>query len=214
MGSRAHGRGRYATTLRDSRRSRERDFLKKVHDCVQEGGKVLIPVFALGRAQELCILIESYWERMGLCVPIYFSAGLTLKANHFYRLFINWTNQNIKRTFTERCAQRHGVGGGHSPRRTVLLGAHRNMFDFKHIKPFERHFADQPGPMVLFASPGMLHSGTSLEVFKKWAPDPKNMVIIPGYCVAGTVGAKILAGAKMVARPGCDDAPLKHPGTT
>src|SRR4051812_44749771 len=54
----------YATTIRDSKRTRERDFLKKVHDCVTGGGKVIIPVFALGRAQELCILIESYWERM------------------------------------------------------------------------------------------------------------------------------------------------------
>ncbi len=41
----------YATTIRDSKRCRERDFLKKVHDCVEKGGKVLIPVFALGRAQ-------------------------------------------------------------------------------------------------------------------------------------------------------------------
>ena len=41
----------YATTVRDSKRARERDFLKKVHDCVEQGGKVLIPVFALGRAQ-------------------------------------------------------------------------------------------------------------------------------------------------------------------
>ena len=48
----------YATTIRDSKRCRERDFLKKVHDCVEKGGKVLIPVFALGRAQELCILLE------------------------------------------------------------------------------------------------------------------------------------------------------------
>lgn len=54
---------------------RERDFLKKVHDCVEKGGKVLIPVFALGRAQELCILLETYWERMNLKVPIYFSMG-------------------------------------------------------------------------------------------------------------------------------------------
>jgi integrator complex subunit 11 len=46
-----------------------------VHETVENGGKVLIPVFALGRAQELCILIESYWERMNLNVPIYFSKG-------------------------------------------------------------------------------------------------------------------------------------------
>ncbi|KAF9415515.1 Integrator complex subunit 11 [Podila epigama] len=165
----------YATTIRDSKRSRERDFLKKVHDCVLDGGNVIIPVFALGRAQELCILIETYWERMDLKVPIYFSTGLTEKANHFYRLFINWTNEKIKSTFV-----------------------HRNMFDFKHIKPWERSFIDLPGPMVVFATPGMLHAGTSLELFKKWAPNPKNMIIMPGYCVAGTVGSKVLAGEKKI----------------
>ncbi|ORX94047.1 hypothetical protein K493DRAFT_315677 [Basidiobolus meristosporus CBS 931.73] len=165
----------YATTIRDSKRSRERDFLQKVHDCVSQGGNVIIPVFALGRAQELCILIETYWERMGLNVPVYFSAGLTERANEYYKLFINWTNQKIKSTFTQR-----------------------NMFDFKHIKPWERSYMDQPGPMVLFATPGMLHIGTSLEVFKKWAPFEKNMVILPGYCVAGTVGAKVLAGQKVI----------------
>ena len=92
----------YATTIRDSKRARERDFLKKVHDCVSNGGKVLIPSFALGRAQELCILLETYWERMNLKIPVYFSAGLTSKANYFYKLFINWTNQKLKQTFTKR----------------------------------------------------------------------------------------------------------------
>ncbi len=41
----------YATTIRDSKRARERDFLKEVQDTIDNGGKVLIPVFALGRAQ-------------------------------------------------------------------------------------------------------------------------------------------------------------------
>ncbi len=54
------------------------------------------------------------------------------------------------------------------------------MFDFKHIKPFDRAYADAPGGMVLFATPGMLHAGTSLEVFKKWAPNELNMCILPG----------------------------------
>ena len=70
----------YATTIRDSKRCRERDFIKKVHNCLDKGGKVLIPVFALGRAQELCILLETYWERMQLQYPIYFSLGLTEKV--------------------------------------------------------------------------------------------------------------------------------------
>lgn len=165
----------YATTIRDSKRCRERDFLKKVHECVERGGKVLIPVFALGRAQELCILIETYWERMNLKVPVYFAQGLTEKANNYYKMFITWTNQKIRKTFVQR-----------------------NMFDFKHIKPFDRTFIDNPGPMVVFASPGMLHAGLSLQIFKKWAPSENNMVIMPGFCVQGTVGHKILNGAKVI----------------
>ncbi|KAL5013863.1 hypothetical protein ScPMuIL_008133 [Solemya velum] len=163
----------YATTIRDSKRCRERDFLKKVHDCVEKGGKVLIPVFALGRAQELCILLETYWDRMNLKVPIYFSLGLTEKANHYYKLFVTWTSQKIKETFVQR-----------------------NMFEFKHIKAFDRAYIENPGPMVVFATPGMLHAGLSLQIFKKWASHDLNMVIMPGYCVAGTVGHKILNGVR------------------
>ncbi|GFO05810.1 integrator complex subunit 11 [Plakobranchus ocellatus] len=165
----------YATTIRESKRCRERDFLKKIHTCVENGGKVLIPVFALGRAQELCILLESYWDRMNLKVPIYFSLGLTEKANHYYKLYITWTSQKIKKTFVNR-----------------------NMFDFKHIKAFDRAYIDNPGPMVVFATPGMLHAGLSLQIFKRWAPNENNMVIMPGYCVAGTVGHRILNGARKI----------------
>jgi len=165
----------YATTIRDSKRCRERDFLKKVHDCIERGGKVLIPVFALGRAQELCILLETYWERMNLKAPIYFALGLTEKANHYYKMFITWTNQKIRKTFVQR-----------------------NMFEFKHIRAFDKSYADSPGPMVVFATPGMLHAGLSLQLFKKWAPYENNMLIMPGYCVSGTVGAKVLSGQKKV----------------
>ncbi|XP_044729979.1 integrator complex subunit 11 [Chrysoperla carnea] len=165
----------YATTIRDSKRCRERDFLKKVHECVDRGGKVLIPVFALGRAQELCILLETYWERMNLKIPVYFALGLTEKANNYYKMFITWTNQKIRKTFVQR-----------------------NMFDFKHIKPFDRSYIDNPGAMVVFATPGMLHAGLSLQIFKKWAPSENNMVIMPGFCVQGTVGHKILNGAKKI----------------
>lgn len=60
----------YCTHIRDSKRVREKDFLARVHSTVEKGGKVLIPVFALGRVQELCILIETYWERMNLKVRL------------------------------------------------------------------------------------------------------------------------------------------------
>ncbi|KAI9595538.1 beta-lactamase-like protein [Syncephalis fuscata] len=138
----------YATTVRDSKRAREADLLKKVQRCVEQGGKVLIPVFALGRAQELCVLLETYWDRVHL---------------------------NIKKTFADR-----------------------NAFDFRGIKAWHPAYFNQTGPMVLFATPGMLHQGTSLKAFQQWSADPRNMVILPGYCVTGTVGAKVLAGQKKI----------------
>ena len=46
--------------------------------------------------------------------------------------------------------------------------------------------------MLVLASTGMLHGGTSLEIFKEWVTDAKNCVLIPGYCVKGTLGNKIL----------------------
>uniref|UniRef100_A0A8C1GG61 Integrator complex subunit 11 n=1 Tax=Cyprinus carpio TaxID=7962 RepID=A0A8C1GG61_CYPCA len=130
-------------------------------------------------SQELCILLETFWERMNLKAPIYFSTGLTEKANHYYKLFITWTNQKIRKTFVQR-----------------------NMFEFKHIKAFDRSYADNPGPMVVFATPGMLHAGQSLQIFKKWAGNEKNMLIMPGYCVQGTVGHKILNGQKKLEMEG------------
>ena len=62
---------------------------------------------------------------MNLKAPMYFCTGLTEKANHYYKLFITWTNQKIRKTFVQR-----------------------NMFEFKHIKAFDRTYADNPGPMV------------------------------------------------------------------
>uniref|UniRef100_A0A673Z768 Integrator complex subunit 11 n=1 Tax=Salmo trutta TaxID=8032 RepID=A0A673Z768_SALTR len=152
----------YATTIRDSKRCRERDFLKKEHETEMLCSQVLIPVFALGRAQELCILLETFWP------PIYFSTGLTEKANHLYKLFITWTNQKIRKTFVQR-----------------------NMFEFKHIKAFDHSYTDNPGPMV-HCRPVII--GQSLQIFKKCAGNEKNMIIMTGYCVQGTIRHKILNG--------------------
>ncbi|KAK9061321.1 hypothetical protein SSX86_018501 [Deinandra increscens subsp. villosa] len=158
----------YGKTIRDSKYAREREFLKAVHTCVANGGKVLIPTFALGRAQELCILLDDYWERMNLKVPIYFSSGLTIQANLYYKVLISWTSQKVKDTY-----------------------ATRNAFNFKNVQSFERSLIHAPGPCVLFATPGMLSGGFSLEVFKHWAPCESNLITLPGYCVAGTVGHKL-----------------------
>lgn len=89
----------------------------------------------------------------------------------YYKMLIGWTSQKIKDSYTV-----------HNP------------FDFKHVCDFQRSFINDPGPCVLFATPGMISGGFSLEVFKRWAPSEKNLVTLPGYCVAGTIGHKLMSG--------------------
>ncbi|CAF5013279.1 unnamed protein product, partial [Rotaria magnacalcarata] len=44
-------------------------------------------------------------------------------------------------------------------------------FEKYSAQPWDRSYVEQPGAMIVFASPGMLHAGYSLHLFKKWAPD-------------------------------------------
>ena len=48
------------------------------------------------------------------------------------------------------------------------------------------HFEDI-GPSVVLASPGMMQSGLSRELFESWCTDKRNGTIIAGYCVEGTL---------------------------
>ncbi|XP_027912145.1 cleavage and polyadenylation specificity factor subunit 3-II-like isoform X1 [Vigna unguiculata] len=107
---------------------------------------------------------------MNLKVPIYFSAGLTVQVNVYYKMLISWTSQKIKDTYSKH-----------------------NAFDFKNVQKFERSMINAPGPCVLFATPGMISGGFSLEVFKQWAVSENNLVTLPGYCMAGTIGHKLMS---------------------
>lgn len=165
----------YGDTVRDTKRVREREFLKKIQLVIERGGKVLIPIFALGRAQELCILLDTHWRRTGSTVPIYFAGPMAEKANFYYKTFTNWTNNAVKNIFLEH-----------------------NVFDFSFVQHGDKSVIKSNTPMVIFATPGMLHGGLSLQIFKEIAPEANNCVIIPGYCTQGTVGNKILSGERVV----------------
>ena len=165
----------YGDKVRQTKRIREREFLKKIEETLSKGGKVLIPIFALGRAQELCILIDTYWRRTNNKAPIFFIGPMAQKVNFYYKLFQNWMNPAVKSVFTQR-----------------------NVFDFKFVQQSDKSLTVKEVPMVIFATPGMLHGGFSLNMFRKIAPEAKNCVIIPGYCSPGTVGNKILNGEKKI----------------
>lgn len=76
-----------------------------------------------------------------------------------------------------------------------------NPFSFKYIqnlKSIDVNNFDDSGPSVVFASPGMLQSGVSRQLFDRWAPDPKNGVMIAGYAVEHTLAKEIMLQPKEV----------------
>ncbi|CAG8446625.1 20835_t:CDS:10 [Dentiscutata erythropus] len=134
---------------------------------LQRGGRCLMPVFALGRAQELLLILDEYWEAHPELesVPIYYASSLAKKCMAVYQTYINMMNSKIRKQF-----------------------AISNPFVFKHISNLKNmdNF-DDVGPCVMMASPGMLQSGLSRELFERWCPDKRNGLVITGYCVDGTM---------------------------
>lgn len=67
----------------------------------QQGGKVLIPAFALGRAQELLLILDEYWEAHPELqhIPIYYASPLAKKCMAVYQTYINAMNDRIQKQF-------------------------------------------------------------------------------------------------------------------
>lgn len=53
----------YGVQVHEARDKREDKFTRIVHEVVKRGGKCLLPVFALGRAQELLLILNEHWQR-------------------------------------------------------------------------------------------------------------------------------------------------------
>merc|ERR1712227_524422 len=85
-----------------------------------------------------------------------------------------------------------------------------NPFVFKHISNLKGidHFEDV-GPCVVLASPGMMQSGLSRELFESWCSDSKNGCIVAGYCVEGTLAKQILSEPQEITTMNGLKLPLK-----
>ena len=157
----------YGVHIHEARETREHRFTSTIHDIVTRGGRCLIPVFALGRAQELLLILDEYWAAHPELheIPIYYASSLAKKCMAVYQTFVNAMNEKIRRQI-----------------------AVSNPFVFKHISNLKGidHF-DDVGPCVVLASPGMMQSGLSRELFENWCTDAKNGCIVAGYCVEGTL---------------------------
>ncbi|GMR48536.1 hypothetical protein PMAYCL1PPCAC_18731, partial [Pristionchus mayeri] len=179
----------YGTQLHENREEREGRFTSMVHEMVGRGGRVLIPAFALGRAQELLLILDEYWEAHPDLhdIPVYYASSLAKKCMAVYQTFVSGMNQRIQKQI-----------------------ATNNPFVFKHVSNLKGmdHFEDV-GPCVILASPGMLQNGLSRELFENWCTDSKNGCIIAGYCVEGTLAKHILAEPEEITALNGEKLPMR-----
>ncbi|KIK44794.1 hypothetical protein CY34DRAFT_802370 [Suillus luteus UH-Slu-Lm8-n1] len=167
----------YGVQSLEGRDEKELRFTSLVHSIIRRGGHVLLPTFALGRAQELLLILDEYWKKHPDLhnVPIYYASNLARKCMAVYQTYIHTMNSNIRSRFAKR----------------------DNPFVFKHIsnlpqpRGWERKIAEGP-PCVVLASPGFLQTGPSRELLELWAPDSRNGLIITGYSIEGTLARDIM----------------------
>ncbi|TFY77132.1 hypothetical protein EWM64_g6882 [Hericium alpestre] len=167
----------YGVQSHEPREEKELRFTNLVHSILRRGGHVLLPAFALGRAQELLLILDEYWKKHPDLhnVPIYYASSLARKCMAVYQTYIHTMNANIRSRFARR----------------------DNPFVFKHIsnvpqsRGWERKIAEGP-PCVVLASPGFMQTGPSRELLELWAPDPRNGLIVTGYSIEGTMAREIM----------------------
>ena len=105
----------YGVQSHEGQEERERRFVKMVHEVVGRGGKCLLPVFALGKAQELLLLLDEYWaENKALQeVPIVYASSLAKKCLAIYQTYLQMMNPKL--------------------REGMASGKRRNPFIFKYV---------------------------------------------------------------------------------
>lgn len=94
----------YGMQVHEGREQRERRFTEAVEKIVKRGGRVLIPVFALGRAQELLLILEEYWAANPHLrnIPIYHASKMAGKSLEVYRTYISHMNARIQKQMGDR----------------------------------------------------------------------------------------------------------------
>jgi len=152
-----------------------------VNDTVEKGGKVLIPVPAVGRAQEIMLVLDAYMKNGALReLPIYIE-GMVNEATAIHTAFPEYLVRDIKEQ---------------------ILHKDINPFQSEYFHPVthptDREEIIAGGPCVIIATSGMLEGGPAIDYFRHLAPDPRNTLAYVSYQVDGTLGNRIKNGLKEV----------------
>jgi KH/beta-lactamase-domain protein len=154
-----------------------RTFTENINKTLTEGGKVLIPVPAVGRAQEIMLVIDKEMRegRLVEC-PIYIE-GMISEASAVHMSYAHYLGYDVRRSVSQ------GINPFQSEYFTLVNG------------PGKREdVLNDENPSIIMATSGMLEGGPSVEYFKEIAPFSKNRIMFVSYQINGTLGRRVLDG--------------------
>lgn len=168
--------------IQPTREEVESAFIKSVNEILKCGGKVLIPIPAVGRAQELMMVIDKYMKSGQLTESPVFMEGMIQEATAIHEAHPEYLERSLKQK---------------------ILETDDNPFDSEYFTNIEHSDArDEPlredSPCIVIATSGMLEGGPVLEYFRNFAPNPKNKILFVSYQVNGTLGRRVMDGARQV----------------
>jgi Cft2 family RNA processing exonuclease len=165
----------YGNVLHPSRKQQERELLTAVMAVVKQGGNVLIPAFALGRAQELILALRQNAEFCNLGVPVYVD-GLVRSVTDCFRTHLELLPDSV-----QRYAQTQEPF--FNPARPQVVAIAR---------PEDRPLA-MAQPSVIIASSGMLNGGASVYYAKVLLERQNAALFISGYTDEESPGRRVQA---------------------
>jgi len=174
--------------IQPTREEVEGAFIKSVNEILKGGGKVLIPIPAVGRAQELMMVIDKYMKSGQLIESPVFMEGMIQEATAIHEAHPEYLERSLKQK---------------------ILETDDNPFDSEYFTNIEHSDGrDEPlredTPCIVIATSGMLEGGPVLEYFRNFAPNPKNKILFVSYQVNGTLGRRVMDGARQVTIMGRD----------
>lgn len=167
------------------------EFAGIVEKAVAQKGKILIPSFAIGRAQNLLYhLAEMVNARRIPRIPIYLDSPMAIKASKLY--------VNHQELFDEESTELVESG--------ELRGGLRTL---RYVETAEesKSLNGKKGPFIIIAGAGMCNAGRILHHLRNNISDPATHVLITGYQAYGTLGRKLVEGVSHVSIMG-DYLPL------
>ncbi len=159
------------------------DLEQVIRTAVANKGKIIIPSFAIERAQELVYYLHILMDKKRVPrIPVYVDSPMAVNATGIFQLHPECYDEQTTETFLQN---------------------HKNPFGFNDLTFVQsvdesKELNKKTGPMIIISADGMCESGRVLYHLANSITDPRNIILIVGYMSENTLGRRILEGEKEV----------------